>query len=65
MTDFRFQATTPALEQNTQKRRRDNLTGAGLKNNHNTIGKTYNGKFALQQSMNAQRKTRDLALLSL
>jgi hypothetical protein len=55
----------PALEQNTQALRRDSLTGAGLKNNHNAIGRRYNGKFALQQFMKAQRKNRDIALLSL
>jgi hypothetical protein len=53
MTDFRIPAMKPFLEQNTQKRRRDSLTGAGLKKNDNTIGERYNGKFALQQSMKA------------
>jgi hypothetical protein len=53
MTDFQIQAMTPALEQNTQTRQRDSLTGVGLKNNHNTIGRRYIGKFALHQSMKA------------
>jgi len=60
MTDFRIPAMASGLEQNTQKRRRDSLTGAGLKNNHKTIGKMYNGKFALQRSMKARRKNRDI-----
>jgi hypothetical protein len=66
MTGFQIPAMATALEQrNTQKRQRDSLTGSGLKNKHNMIGKRLSGKFTLQESMKVQRKNTNKALLSL